>query len=103
VSALPLASLVAAVRSSAIAPRVAAAEWTDAHLADLVRTASTAKGAVWLATRALPVAEPSETKQTGRWDTALRCLGLLADAGDRRALAMLSAYLAHVDTEISTD
>ena len=93
-----LASLVAAVRACAVPSVVAfVADMSDADVAEVVRTARTTKGAVWLATRAAPVVE-SDTTVSGRWSTALSCLGRLADAGDDRAQALLDAYLAHADT-----
>jgi len=95
-----LASLVAAVRAADL-PQ--AADLSDADIADMVRTAKTAKGAVWLAKRTLGPIPPSEDTVAGRWTTALSCLGKLAEVGDDRAQAMLDAYMAHADTEVDTE
>lgn len=95
-ASISLATLVAAVRASAIAPRVAEQEWDDAHISDVVRTASTVKGAIWLATRALPAATPAQTTLDGRWTTALACLQKLADAGDEQAQHLLDAHAAQL-------
>jgi len=87
-----LASLLSAVRS---APALAAwcADMPDADLSEVVRTARTTKGAVWLATRAAgPQDDP--TKQEGQADTAVRCLTKLAAAGHPGAVAALAAWQA---------
>jgi hypothetical protein len=97
-SAPTLAILVAAVRAhTPLASFVA--DKDDAALSEIVRTARTEKGAIWLATR---VAGPvvSESTIAGRWSTAMACLGRLADEGDSRAQAMLDAYMAHPDTAV---
>lgn len=91
-----LASLLAAVRA-ADATKSYCEGKSDADLSEIVRTARTEKGAIWLVTR---VAGPVVTEETiaGRWSTALACLGRLADSGDVRAQAMLDAYMAHPET-----
>lgn len=94
-----LASLVAAVRDSL--PH--AADASDAEISEIVRTARTTKGAIWQATRALGPKPPSEATIQGRMDTALACLGRLAELGDARAQAMLDVYLGHADTEVDTE
>lgn len=89
-SAPTLASLIAAVRAHApLAGWVA--DRTDADLSEIVRTARTVKGAVWLATRAAgPQDDPA--KQDGQEQTARACLGKLAAAGHPGAAAALAAW-----------
>lgn len=89
-SAPSLASLVAAVRAAA--PLSAwCAERTDADLSEIVRTARTEKGAIWLATRAAgPQEDPA--KQDGQAATAAACLRKLAAAGHPAAVAALAAW-----------
>lgn len=87
-----LASLLAAVRAHApLAGWVA--DRTDADLSEIVRTARTTKGAIWLATRAAgPQDDP--TKQDGQAQTAEACLRKLAAAGHPGAVAALEAWEA---------
>ena len=87
-----LASLLAAVRAHN-ALSVWCASQDDAALSEVVRTARTTKGAIWLATRAAgPQDDPAAAE--GRADTALRCLAKLAAAADPRAVAALAAWHA---------
>ena len=85
-----LASLVAAVRAHA-----PIAGWSapmgDADIAEVVRTARTAKGAIWLATRAAGPQEDA-SKQDGQAATAEACLRKLAAAGHAGAAAALAAW-----------
>lgn len=85
-----LASLLVAVRAHA--PLSAwVADQTDAALSEVVRTARTTKGAIWLATRAAgPQDDP--TKQDGQAATAEACLRKLAAAGHEGAKAALAAW-----------
>lgn len=85
-----LASLLAAVRAHAPLSSWVAGQ-TDAQLSEVVRTARTTKGAVWLATRA---AGPQDdlTKQDGQAQTAEACLRKLAAAGHAGAVAALAAW-----------
>lgn len=94
---LTLSVLVASVREQL--PHIPA----DLDVSEIVRTARTVKGAVWLVKRAIGPAAPSDETVAGRWQTALACLGRIAEAGDERAQAMLDAYLAHPDTVIDLD
>lgn len=89
-SAPSLASLVAAVRASAPLSAWCAAR-TDADLSEIVRTARTEKGAIWLATRAAGPQEDA-TKQDGQAATAVACLRKLAGAGHGPAAAALAAW-----------
>lgn len=85
-----LASLVAAVRAT---PSLASwsADLADADVAEIVRTARTTKGAVWLATRAAgPQDDPA--KQDGQEQTALAYLRKLSAAGHPLAAAALFAW-----------
>jgi hypothetical protein len=86
-----LASLLVAVRAT---PGLATwcATQDDAALSEVVRTAKTTKGAVWLATRAAGPGADDADKAEGRADTALRCLQALARGGDPRAAAALAAW-----------
>lgn len=81
-----LAALVAAVRAEV----PGAASLDDAVVADLVRTASTAKGAVWLVRRATGPGPATPTQTAGRWATARACLAALAEGGDTHAAALLA-------------
>lgn len=103
-----LASLVAAVRATpALASFVASRD--DAALAEIVRTARTEKGAIWLATRVAGPAAPTPTQVEGRWATALSCLQALADGGDEAAAMLLEAHeqivaaIAADDPEVSLE
>lgn len=87
-----LSVLLAAVRAHAPLAGFVADE-SDAHLSDLIRTARTVKGAIWLVTRAAGPQEDA-AKQVGQADTAVRCLRKLAEFGDPRALAALAAWEA---------
>jgi len=96
-----LSSLLVAVRATpALAPWSIA--MSDADLSEIVRTAKTTKGAVWLATRACPpdAVAGAAGKAEGQVDTALRCLARLAEGGDPRAVAALAAWR---DVVIATD
>lgn len=88
-----LSSLLAAVRAHAPLS-VWASALSDADLSEIVRTARTTKGAVWLATRACPAESlaGADTKAEGQADTAIRCLRKLAILGDARATAALAAW-----------
>jgi len=90
-----LSSLLAAVRATP-ALTVWSTALSDADLSEIVRTAKTTKGAVWLATRAIPPEQVAgaDAKAEGQADTALRCLARLAGAGDTRAAAALAAWNA---------
>jgi hypothetical protein len=89
---------VAAVRAT---PRLAAwvaslgadAPTQDAAIAEVVRTARTEKGAIWLATRVAPAAE-DPAKQDGQEATAIACLRKLAAAGHPAAIPALAAWEA---------
>lgn len=86
-----LASLLLAVRAT---PALATwcATQDDAALSEVVRTAKTTKGAVWLATRAAGPGATDADKAEGRADTATWCLQALARGGDPRAVAALAAW-----------
>lgn len=91
-----LAALIAAVRADV----PGAAHLSDADVADIVRTASTTKGAVWLVRRATGPAPATATQTAGRWDTAMACLSRLAADGDARA-ARLVALAEEIAAEMA--
>lgn len=87
---ISLAAILAAVRAHAPLSAWCAAQ-DDAALSEIVRTARTTKGAIWLATRAAGPQEDA-TKQDGQANTAEACLRKLAAAGHAGAVAALAAW-----------